>query len=204
MPARGAQRMSVSIRTTRDTLAPVRAIDIDVENQTLPADEQKLTARIRAGKERPELDAGAANRGARRRSEFGHPSHILAARQRGREIPRTRLEERLFDLRRGPAHVAKHGHALGCEKVRIRRGREADVTTTWSSTWLQFLPPLEVVQQLRVAVHRQPRRVARAAMVGAVPHLLRHEDDVALHGVEDRQVADLVVDRPFEDEPELG
>ena len=42
------------------------------------------------------------------------------------------------------------------------------------------------------------------AMVGTVPHLLRDEHDVALGGIEDRQVADLVVDRPFEDEPELG
>src|SRR5262245_66211054 len=37
----------------------------------------------------------------------------------------------------------------------------------------------------------------------AVPRLLRHEHDVALRGIEDRQVRDLVVDRPLEDEPEL-
>src|SRR5262245_50127394 len=71
-------------------------------------------------------------------------------------------------------------------------------------TLLHLFSPLEIVEQLRIAVHGQARRVAGAAVVRAMPHLLRHEHDVALRRVEDRQVANLVVDRPLEDEPELG
>src|SRR5262245_16445325 len=68
---------------------------------------------------------------------------------------------------------------------------------------LHAFPGLEVVQQIRIAVHGQPGRVAAAAVVGAMPHLSGHEHDVALQRVEDRKVADLVVDGAFEDEPEL-
>src|SRR6188474_673336 len=41
-------------------------------------------------------------------------------------------------------------------------------------------------------------------MMRTMPRLLRDEDDVALRRIKDRQIADFVVDRPFEDEPELG
>src|SRR5213082_1448593 len=47
----------------------------------------------------------------------------------------------------------------------------------------QFLGALEIVKQLRVAVHGEARRVAGAAVVGTVPRLLRHEHDVALRRV---------------------
>src|SRR5262245_8172741 len=73
-----------------------------------------------------------------------------------------------------------------------------------STLFFDLFTALEVVKQLWIAVHREARRVTGAAVMRAVPHLFRDKDDVALRRVEDRQVADLVVDRALEDEPELG
>jgi hypothetical protein len=72
------------------------------------------------------------------------------------------------------------------------------------ATLPQFFARLEVMQKLRVSVDGQTRRVTGTAVAGAVPHLLRDENDVALDGIEDRQITDPVIDRSLEDEPELG
>src|ERR1051325_4664383 len=63
--------------------------------------------------------------------------------------------------------------------------------------WLflsQLFIGLVVVQHLRITVHREPRGLPRAAVMGAMPHTLRHVHDVTLIGQEDRQRTDLVFD----------
>src|SRR6476646_8271232 len=61
-----------------------------------------------------------------------------------------------------------------------------------------LLGRLPVVQEILVAVHRQPRGHRCRTVGGEMPRLFRHVHDVALVGEEHRQRADAVANLPLE------